>query len=254
MASSLVRPAMAMLIVALVVETGSRSVQAEPAVSGAAKGSDAQVTLKPLTITLTSDVQVRQSPVIRLRAAHPGILSELAVAPGDPVTAGEVIGHLGGPAITAALKQAKSDLRAAQTAVKTNQSLLTLAQQRADAHFGSRQEVYQATLARDAAKARVANSKVSLHRLQTQHSLRAPADGVISATPSVAGDAVRDGDAIVSIQPDRALWLEGQYFGAELRQVRTGQTGVFTPSDDAAPMTVEVTGLLPVSNGLTVRF
>lgn len=256
MAQSSVPLIAAMIIVAIGTAANTRRVQAQPAETGVEHipASHARVTLKPMTTTITTYVQARRGPAITVRAGRAGVLSDLMVTPGRHVSAGQVVGHLGGPAITSALKQEQSALQAAQVALKTEQASLTLAQQRATAHFGSNQEVYQATLARDDAQARVVDSSTRLKLLKSQQTLRSPGDGVVSATPSVTGDAVKDGDAVVVLQPDKALWLEGQVFGSAVSQLDEGQTGVFTPSDGSPPTKVKVTGLLPTQQGLNVRF
>lgn len=256
MAQSSVPFIVMMIIVAIGAGAHSRLVQARPAEPGTdhTSTSDTRVTLKPLTTILTTYVQVKRAPVITVRAVRTAVLSDLKVTPGSQVSEGQVIGHLGGPGLTSALKQARLALQGAQAALKTEQSSLVLAQQRAKAHFGSRQEVYQASLARDEAQARVADASARLQSLQAQKTLHSPGTGVVSATPSVTGDSVNAGDAMVVIQPESSVWLEGQAFGTAMQQLREGQTGVFTPSDGSVPTKVKVISRLPTQQGLTVRY
>lgn len=256
MAPSSIPLTIAMLIFAAGAKADSQSVQVQPADTGSGhiSSSNARVTLKPLTTTLTTYVQAARGPAITLRAGRAGVLSDLAVMPGSRVSAGQVIGHLGGPKMISALKQAQLALQAAQATLKTDQSLLALAQQRVKGHFASRQDVYQATLARDDAQARVSDASARRQLLMTQQTLRAPADGVVSANPAVTGDSVKEGDAVIAIQPDKALWLEGKVFGPGVQQVSKGQTGVFTPADGSPPTKVKIASLIPASQGLAVRF
>lgn len=248
--------AVALSIFAIVTGANSSPVQAGSAAAGAehTAPSSARVVLKPLTTVLKIYVQAKQRPAIAVRARRDALLSDLLVTSGSRVNAGQVIGHLGGPEMRLVLHQAQRALQAAQVTLKTDQSLLALAKERNKAHLTLRQSVFQATLARDDAQARVAELSTQLRLLQTQQTLRAPGNGVVSATPSVAGNSVKNGGTVVMIQPAKTLWLEGQVFGSAVGQLSEGQTGVFRPSDGSPPTTVTVSRLVPAQQGLGVRF
>lgn len=241
--------AVALFTVALNAQASGESGPADPA-----SNMSAQIALKPVTTHLTTYVQAKQGPAATVRASHAGILNDLTVTPGSHVEKDDVIGHLGGPAFTSALEQARLALKSAQTSLKTEQSVVAVAQQRVKAHFGSRQEVNQANLAREDAQSRVDDASARLKALQAQQTLRAPVAGIVSATASVIGDALRDGDSVASIQPDGQLWLEGQIFGNNQQRLGPDQRGIFTPSDGSPPRPVSLVSRYPSEQGQTVRF
>lgn len=246
----------ATIIVATCAGADSRLVQAQSSGPRPEAGSTSafQVTVKPLTRKLTTYVQVKRTPTLTVRARRPGVLLDVAVMPGSRVSEGQVVARLGGAAMASALKQAKVAVKSAQAALRTEQSSLDLAKQLAKAHISSRREIYQATLARDRARAEVADASAQLQNVQAQQVLRAPKDGIVSATPAVSGNSVNAGDAVVVIQPGTRVWLAGQIFGPEVQQVRVGQTGTFTPSDGASSVAVKLISLVPTRQGLEARF
>jgi RND family efflux transporter MFP subunit len=196
--------------------------------------------LHPVTPHLIAYAQVEPISVAPVDAAETGVVSGLHVVPGTHVRAGQELAHLGGPTLQAQLLQSEANLRSARSQLDTAQKLLAIARQQLSSHLTTRQAVHQAESAEAQAQTALDNAQSRLQSVRQMMTLTAPGGGLVLALNSADGQLVNAGQAVVTLQLDGRLWLRASYYGPELRSIRTGMMGRFTPSDGSAPMRVRV--------------
>jgi RND family efflux transporter MFP subunit len=148
----------------------------------------------------TGRVDTDQRATVRARVAAP--LASLRVGPGEPVKAGEEVGRQDDAALRLAAERATRDVEAARAALAEADDAArrseTLAAEQLlpeDALVRAREQARQLA-------AQLASQESALALAREQEAwvvLRAPLTGIVSALLHRAGDALREGDEVVSI-------------------------------------------------------
>lgn len=185
--------------------------------------------------------------VAAVSSVQPGVLSGLAVLPGQRVAAGQVIARLGGPQVAAALAQAQGALKDATAARDAAAVSLAAEQQKLRQHLSTRQLVAQARAVLTTATAQRATAVASLSALRQAVVLRSPLAGVVQSLPAASGDFLAAGQVAATIQPASGAWLRAVFYNAATADITPGATGLFTPGNGGAPVRVRVRGALGVA-------
>ena len=169
--------------------------------------------------------EVQPRMLVTVRAATIGVIASLRALPGERVRKGEALARLTGPDYQAALAAA----RARRNAARSNFRIV-------------RGNYPQFSSAQDIANAEAAfqEAQTTLSRLQAAGRVLAPAGGVVLAVQAANGELVSAGQALISLQPRKQLWLRAAYYGTDAAAIRTGMTGEFSPANSARPIPVKV--------------
>jgi cobalt-zinc-cadmium efflux system membrane fusion protein len=228
------------------------------AASAAGQASDADavtVQLRAVTPHLVAYGQVEPISVLPVDAAETGVVEGLSARPGMHVRAGQELAHLTGPGIRALLMQSDADVRSARSQLDAAQKTLAILRGQLPAHLTTRQAVHQAESAEAQAQTALDNAQSRLSSVRQLMTLPAPAGGIVLALNSANGQLVSAGQPVVTLQPEKQLWLRADYYGAELNNIRAGMTGRFTPADGSAPVAVRVVsipGMVGVGGGESI--
>ncbi len=76
--------------------------------------------------------------------------------------------------------------------------------------------------------------------------LRAPAGTVVTVEAS-DGERVRTGQRLATMQTAGRLWLKAAYYGTDSAALHVGMRGLFTPASGAAPIPIELAGIIPTT-------
>lgn len=189
-----------------------------PSPSADAPAASAAATLiarsQPVTETFLAYGQIQPVAVTQVSAVEAGVLRRLAL-PGERVTAGQVLGILGGAQAESLLTQRRSALRAASIQLAADRRKL------------SAQLVTRQTVAADEAAYETARGQLRV-ALQTL-TLRAPGDGQVLAVAAADGERVAAGQLILTLQTGRP-WLNAAYYGTDASAIHPGMTGRFQPT------------------------
>ena len=216
------------------------------AASAAGQASDADAVagqLRPITPHLVAYARVEPISVLPVDAAETGVVEGLKVLPGAHVRAGEELARLSGPGIQTLLMQGEADVRSARAQLDAAQKSLAIQRQQLPSHLTTRQAVHQAEATEAQAQTAWDNAQSRLNAARQLLTLSAPDAGVVLALNSADGQLVSAGQPVVTMQPDNQLWLRADYYGTELKDMRPGMTGSFTPADGSAPVAVRVASI-----------
>lgn len=193
----------------------------------------------------------RVVPVViaHLRAARTGDVADLDVAPGSRVKIGQRLARLRGPEIDALLQRRQADAASARTALDAATRTLDAVQREFSSRLATRQALLQAETIVADDRARLRTAVADLHAARRLATLRAPATGAVLRVSAANGERVTAGESVLTVLPDRPLWLRAVYYGAQARgALHVGMTGRFTPSDGAPAVPVTVTRIVPRMN------
>lgn len=202
-----------------------------------------KVQTKRMTPQLNAYAQVEPTSVLPLNAAETGVVSGLSVAPGMHVRAGQVLAELSGPSIQNLLLQDKANLRSAKAQFDDAQKSLAIQEDQLRIHLSTREMVHQAQSTFSKAQAGLKNAEAQLSAVERMRTVTAPTGGVVLSLSSRNGQLVQAGQPLVTLQSDGSLWLVATYYGNDLRAIRAGMTGQFTPSDSSGVIPVQVAAL-----------
>ncbi len=208
--------------------------------------SNDSVVAHSVTVTPRFEAYAKVVPIAlaSLRAAVPGLVAGLTAVPGQTITAGKVIGHLQGPEIAMLLARRKNAVASAQSAFRAAQQALAVAHENRAAKLETRQTVFEAQAALAQSRAALATAEAALAAAQASTRLQAPASGTLVARDAANGERVAAGQTILTVAPQRGLWIQADYYGADAGRIRLGLQGRFTPVDGAAPFAVKVASIL----------
>lgn len=181
-----------------------------------------------------------------VRAGMDGRLQRLDVVPGSRVRAGQRIGMIGGSQVHARLASDQARLAAASSEARSLGDALAIQRKRLSQHLSTRADVDLAmgNLAR--ARARLVSTRQTLDADRALASLRAPANGAVIAVRAHVGERVRQGQALLLMQPDDALWLVASAYAPGMRaRLQVGMRGKFLPDDGSAAIAIRVAQLPP---------
>jgi RND family efflux transporter MFP subunit len=193
-----------------------------------------------VTPTLESYGQVEPISALPVNAAEEGTVAGLSVLPGMHVRGGQELAHLSGPAIRLALQQSEADVRSAQAQLTAAQETLAIEREQLPSHLSTRAAVQQAESAAAQAQTNLENAQSHLQSVRQMMALSAPASGTVLAINASDGQLVSVGQPVLTLQTTARLWLQASYYGADLSLIRVGMTGVFSPSNGSASISVRV--------------
>ncbi len=191
---------------------------------------------------LSGFAAVQPGTDVTINVLQPGILTSLSVAQGESVKPGQLIGHLGGPEIAAALEEAQGASNAASAILAAELSKF------AD-HLSTQAAVAQASANAQAAKAK-------LTALQTTTLLQSPVAGQIQSLAAGPGAALLPGQAVAVVQPDSGAWVRAVLYGPQATTLVPGTAARFIPADGQPAESVTLRGVLnkQADGGLVLAF
>lgn len=228
------------------------------AASAAGLASDADsvtVQFRAVTPHLVAYAQVEPINILPVDAAEAGVVEELSVLPGMRVRAGQELAHLTGPGIRTLLMQDEADVRSDRSQLDAAQETLAVLREQLPSHLTTREAVHEAESADAQAQSALDNAQSRLGSVRQLMTLSAPSSGTVLALNSANGQLISAGQPVVTLQPDNQLWLRADYYGTDLKVIRPGMTGSFTPADGSAPVAVRVAsipGMVAVGGGESI--
>lgn len=199
---------------------------------------------------------VEPRSVLRLRAGMAGEVAKLTVLPGDTVTAQQVLGQLTGPAVEVLLSARRAALASAEATLKGAQQELTIQREKFAGRLATRGTVTRDVAALSNAQAKVDSARAALSAADDMATLRAPGAGQVLAVSAVSGERVAMGETLLTLVPEKDLWLRAAVYGTDATLVAPGMAGEFTPAGGGPAIAVKVrtiVGALQPDGGRTVN-
>ncbi|NOK18427.1 efflux RND transporter periplasmic adaptor subunit [Corallococcus carmarthensis] len=169
---------------------------------------------------------------VRLSPRVPGRLSQLRVAEGDRVRAGEVLAQVDTVNATAELQQAEASLREATSALEAAKEKRARTDVLAEHGVAARQDAEQDRSAEAAARAAEARARSALELARRglgRTSLQAPFDGVVTAIGVRQGEMVEGANPpVVQVSATDPLELRAFVTQQEAAAVQPGQRATLT--------------------------
>jgi len=199
---------------------------------------------------------VEPRSVLRLRAGMAGEVANLTVLPGDTVSAHEVLGQLTGPTVEMLLSARQAALAGAEATLKGAQQELTIQQEKFAGRLATRGAVTRDVAALSNAQAKLDSARSALSAADDMATLRAPSAGRVLTVGAVSGERVAMGETVLTLVPEKDLWLRATVYGADANLVARDMTGEFTPAGGGPAIAVTVrtiVGALQPNAGRTVN-
>ncbi|HSA54392.1 MAG TPA: efflux RND transporter periplasmic adaptor subunit [Gemmatimonadaceae bacterium] len=268
------------LALALAALSCGRGEEAEP---GAAEAAPlAAVTLTPSdvavarTLELTGGVAIsgplEPAQTVELKTQINGRVRQVHVDRGSRVRRGQVLVELEGEGIGGQTESARAAVASAEADLALAAQRLASSRRLHEAGGISDIDLRSAEAAHNAAQARLAAARAQLVNAAEREAyatIRSPIDGVVSAREVEAGEAVSDGNALLTVVDTRTLELQAQVDVDAAMNVRPGLPVVFSldalpresfqgrvarvdPRADPATRQVGIAAQLPNANGRIV--
>lgn len=231
--------ASALLVAVAALACGGGGEKAEPGASEAAPL--AAVTLTPSdvavarTLELTGGVAIsgplEPARVVELRAQINGRVRQVHVDRGTRVTAGQLLVELEGEGVGGQTESARAGVAAAEADLALAAQRLSSARRLHEAGGISDIELRTAEATHNAAQAQLAAARARLENATEREAytrIRAPMNGVVSAREVEPGEAVSDGNPLLTVVDTRTLELQAQVDVDLAMNVRPGLPVVFT--------------------------
>jgi RND family efflux transporter MFP subunit len=186
------------------------------------------------TVTTTGVVRLRVGAEVRVGSQVSGIVEKLNVTVGSHIRRDEVIAKIDSRGLEARLAQARGQVSVAEQAVRKADVDLTRAQQLGDRQLVPRQQVEDATLALESAKAQLEKSRRDAAVVETDLSyavIRAPISGTVASVSTQEGETVAaafTAPTFVTIIADRALQLIAMVDETDIANVRPSNRVTFS--------------------------
>ena len=214
---------------------------------GASEGAPlATVTLTPSdvavarTLELSGGVAIsgplEPAQVVELRAQINGRVRQVHVDRGSRVTRGQLLVELEGEGVGGQTESARAAVAAAEADLALAAQRLSSARRLHQAGGIADIDLRSAEAAHNAAQAQLAAAKAQLENAMEREAytmIRSPLNGVVSAREVEAGEAVSDGNPLLTVVDTRTLELQAQVDVDLAMNVRPGLAVVF--SIDALP-------------------
>jgi RND family efflux transporter MFP subunit len=196
----------------------------------------AQATMRTIaaTVTTTGVVRLRVGAEVRVGTQVSGIVQKLNVTVGSHIRRGDVIAEIDSRGLEARLAQAGAQVTVAEEAVKRSEVELSRAQTLGAQQIVPRQQVEDAALALEGAKAQLEKSRRDAAVVATDLSyavIRAPISGTIASVSTQEGETVAATFAaptFVTIIADHALQLIAIVDETDIANVAAGDKVTFT--------------------------
>ncbi|CDX10994.1 RND family efflux transporter MFP subunit (modular protein) [Mesorhizobium sp. ORS 3324] len=153
-------------------------------------------------------------------------LTEVLVAEGDHVKAGDVVARLDDSLLKAQLAEQKAAVAQAQATLDSALSAATRADKLLASNAVSAETAEEKATAVKTGKAGVDQAQAAAERLQAQldrTTIRAPFDGIVSSKPAVAGSIVQTGTELMKIVRDGKLEVGVLVPEKDLAAISAGQ-------------------------------
>jgi len=186
------------------------------------------------TVTTTGVVRLRVGAEVRVGTQVSGIVQKLNVTVGSHIRRGDVIAEIDSRGLEARLAQAGAQVTVAEEAVKRSEVELSRAQTLGAQQIVPRQQVEDAALALEGAKAQLEKSRRDAAVVATDLSyavIRAPISGTIASVSTQEGETVAATFAaptFVTIIADHALQLIAMVDETDIANVAAGDKVTFT--------------------------
>ncbi|WP_081822281.1 efflux RND transporter periplasmic adaptor subunit [Acidocella facilis] len=212
------------------------------ALTAQAPGGWVTVRTSQFAPVLSGFASVQPGAPVPITALQAGVLTSLAVVPGESVRPGQPIGLLGGAQLAAALATAQGASNAANAALAAEQGKF------AD-HLGTRAAVAQA-------RAAAVSARASLLALRAASRLQSPVAGQVQSLAVGPGAALAPGQEVAVIQPAAGAWVKAVLYGAQAETLAPGMAARFTPADGAPAMPITLRGVQATQSdgGLVLAF
>ncbi|RVD69251.1 efflux RND transporter periplasmic adaptor subunit, partial [Mesorhizobium sp. M4A.F.Ca.ET.029.04.2.1] len=204
----------------------------EPAARTAAPAQAATLTVsvevvrsEAITASVSATGTVAAWQEATIGAEESGLrLTDVLVAEGDHVKAGDVVARLDDSLLKAQLAEQKAAVAEAQATLESAKSAAARADKLLASNAASAETAEEKTTAVKTGKAGVDQAQAATERLQAEldrTTIRAPFDGIVSSKPAVAGSIVQAGTELMKIIRDGRL-----------------EVGVLVPEKDLAAISV----------------
>lgn len=205
---------------------------AEPTVQAAAPAQAATLTVsvervhsEAITSSVSATGTVAAWQEATIGSEESGLrLTDVLVAEGDHVRAGDVVARLDASLLKAQLAEQKAAVTQAQATLDSAISSATRADKLLASNAVSAEAAEEKTTAVKTGQAQVEQAKAAADRLQAEldrTTIRAPFDGTVSSKPAVAGSIVQAGTELMKIIRDGRL-----------------EVGVLVPEKDLASISI----------------
>jgi len=201
----------------------------------------------------------RVDPVslVTVSAGLDGVVEDLAARPGQQLSTGDVIAHLGGPDQVKARADAQAQLSAAQQTLAEAGDAEKAVHDTYSLKLADRTQLDRAKADLAGAQARVAEAKAELADLEALSSIESPVSGRVVSLSAASGDRVARGSPVLIIQPDHDLWLRAIFYDMPTALLTPGRAARFLPANGASELPVRFAQRLPSlrpDGGLTAFF
>ncbi len=201
----------------------------------------------------------RVDPVslVTVKAGLDGVIEDLTARPGQQLSAGDIIAHIGGPDQVKARADAEVQLSAAKQTLVEASDAEKAVRDTYRRKLADRAQMDRVKAELAAAQAHVAEAKAELTELEALGSVESPISGRIVSLSAATGDRVaRDGPVLV-IQPDHDLWIRAVFYDMPTELLTPGYPGRFLPANGSSELPLRFAQRLPSlrpDGGLTAFF
>lgn len=207
------------------------------------------------TVDLVGTLEPLPGADVKLGPIVAGRLAEVLVTEGDRVGPGQVLARLDATPLRDAVRQAEAQLAQGRAAAANAATRLSRARQAFSAGVAAQQEVDDAALQDESARAavRTAEAVVSTARNQLDRGeLKAPFEGVVAKVAAAAGEPVDPSKMVVEVAQVEVLELRAPVAPAQAALLRAGQAAsVETEAQAGKLFPAQVTAVSPVVDPTT---
>ncbi len=207
------------------------------------------------TVDLVGTLEPLPGSDVKLGPTVAGRLAEVLVTEGDRAVAGQVLARLDTTSLRDAVRQAEAQLAQARAAAANAATKLSRARQAFDAGVAAQQEVDDAALQDESARAAVRTAEAALSTARNQlerGELKAPFDGVVARVAAAAGEPVDPSKMVVEVARVEVLDLRAPVAQAQAALLRPGQSAsVETEAQPGKLFPAQVTAVSPVVDPTT---
>jgi RND family efflux transporter MFP subunit len=186
------------------------------------------------TVTTTGVVRLRVGAEVRVGSQVSGIVQKLNVTVGSHIRRNDVIAEIDSRGLDARLAQARAQIAVAEQAVRRGEVELKRAEQLGERQLVPRQQVEDATLSLQGAKAQLEKSRRDAAVVETDllyAVIRAPISGTVASVSTQEGETVAAAFAaptFVTIIADHALHLIAMVDETDIANVRPSNRVTFS--------------------------
>jgi RND family efflux transporter MFP subunit len=228
------------VLVVLAVAAGAGTYLGRGLLTRAATPEDAPAFARPevrtiaATVTTTGIIRLRVGAEVRVGSQVSGIVKKLNVTVGSHIRRDEVIAEIDAQGMLARLAQARAQVSVAEEAVKRADVELGRAQRLGNQGLVPRQQVEDATLVAQSARAQLEKNRRDADVVETDLSyavIRAPISGTVASVSTQEGETVAaafSAPTFITIIADHALQLIAMVDETDIATVASGNPASFT--------------------------